>query len=562
MKINSIFTRFIVIIMFVFILISNKAMPANNWENPQVFRINKQQAHCTLIPYKTENKAFKNIRESSEFYKSLNGKWKFKWFNNPINIPSEFHKNSGWTSIKVPGNWELQGYGKPIYLNALYPFKKDPPNIPHNYNPVGIYKKSFKIPQIWENREIFLHFDGVQSAFFLWINGKKIGYSEGSRTPAEFKITEFLNNEENTLTVKVYRWSDGSYLEDQDMWRLSGIFRDVYLFSTPSIHIRDFEISTEFDNDYNSAELIVTALIKNYSKIAYKNPNLTISIYDSENNQINLKNLDNSTPLLASGTETVLTIKNNINNPEKWSAENPNLYTLILKLINENKKTLEILSAKIGFRKVEIKNGQLLLNGKPILIKGVNRHEHSPITGHYNSEQLMVKDIKLMKKHNINAVRTSHYPPDPRFLELCDKYGIYVIDEANIESHGMGYDPAKTLANKPQWFKAHFDRVQSMLERDKNHPSVIIWSMGNEAGDGTTFEKISYWLHKRDPSRPVHYERAEKRNHVDLVSPMYSRIKDIEDYAKNYKNRPLIMCEYAHSMGNSTGNLKEYWDII
>ncbi len=557
----------LITILICLLLIPLYTKDTNDWENPEIIGINKEKPHCTLIPYKTIETALKTIRKKSFYYKSLKGFWKFKWVKNPALKPSGFYKenfdDSKWTNIIVPANWETQGFGIPRYLNVRYPFKKAPPYIQHDYNPVGSYRRYFKIPEDWKNREIFIHFDGVQSAFYLWINGKRVGYSEGSRTPAEFDITKYLKNGKNLVAMEVYRWSDGSYLEDQDMWRLSGIFRDLYLMATPEIHIRDFEIKTDSDDKYKKWKFEVIAKIKNYSKRAYEKVNIECEIYDKEGNPLKTEvALKNKTMFLAPAAESTLTMKTDVFNPKQWSAEKPNLYTLIVKLYDKDGNLKEIESAKFGFRKVEIKNGQLLLNGKPILIKGVNRHEHNPVLGHYVTENQMVRDLIIMKNFNINGVRTSHYPNDPRWLELCDEYGIYLVDEANIESHGMGYKPDKTLANKPEWKKAHFDRYKRMVERDKNHPSVIIWSMGNEAGDGTTFEYISYWSHLRDSSRPVQYERAGQRAHTDIVVPMYSRIKDIVDYAKKRNDRPLIMCEYAHAMGNAVGNLKEYWDAI
>ncbi len=558
---------FFIIVLIVFGIISfSFAEKINDWENPAIIGINKEEPHCTLIPYETIEKAKKAIRKDSLFYKSLNGLWKFNWVKKPSERPLNFYElnfdDSNWKLIKVPSNWETQGFGIPRYLNVRYPFKKNPPFIQHNYNPVGSYRKYFEIPVKWKGREIFLHFDGVQSAFYLWINGEKVGYSQGSRTPAEFDITKYLIEGKNLLAVEVYRWSDGSYLEDQDMWRLSGIFRDVYLMATPKVHIRDFEIKTLSD-DLKKWNLEVIAKVKNLSERPYKKVKVRCELYDKNGNFLNTEpKLENMTMFLSPSAESTLIMKTKVKNPDLWSAEKPNLYTLILKLFDENENLLEIESSKFGFRKVEIKNGQFLLNGKPILFKGVDRHEHNPVLGHYVTEEQMRKDLEIMKKFNINAVRTSHYPNDPGWLELCDEYGIYVIDEANIESHGMGYQPEKTLANKPEWKKAHFDRYRRMVERDKNHPSVVIWSMGNEAGDGTNFEYISYWSHMRDNTRPVQYERAGRRAHTDLVVPMYSRIESLIKYAKNHKDRPLVMCEYAHAMGNAVGNLKEYWDVI
>ncbi len=540
---------------------------APDWENPEVFGINKEPPHATLMPYATLDQALRAEREASPFYQSLNGTWKFHWVRTPEERPVNFYKPdfdvTSWDEIPVPSNWQMLGYGRPIYTNVRYPFPKNPPYIDHSDNPVGSYRRKFTVPSDWAGRQVFIHFDGVESAFYIWINGQKVGYSQGSRTPAEFNITHYLKPGPNLLAVEVYRWSDGSYLEDQDFWRLSGIFRNVYLFAAPSVHIRDFEFVPDLDAEYRDATLHVTARVKNYGEQAAEHVRVEVSLYGPDGRLVGKDPLlSNSTALIAPGGESVLPMKTLVENPAKWTAETPNLYTAVLRLLDAEGNTLEYLSTRIGFRKVEVRGGQLLVNGKPIYIKGVNRHEHDPDTGHYVTVESMIRDIKLMKQFNINTVRTSHYPDDPHWYDLCDQFGIYLFDEANIESHGMGYDPHETLANRPEWEAAHFDRMRRMIERDKNHPSVIIWSMGNEAGDGTTFEAMSDWVHHRDPSRPVHYERAQLRQHVDIVSWMYPPLHRLIEYAETHSDRPLIMCEYAHAMGNAVGNLREYWDVI
>lgn len=557
----------LIFIIFIFIsLQSITAQEINNWENPKMFGLNKETPHASFIPYANVKQAIINDINNSPFYKSLNGLWKFNWVREPSQRPVDFFKPdynvSKWNDIPVPSNWELQGYGVPIYVNIPYEFtyEPNPPDIPDGYNPVGSYRRTFTIPDSWENKEVFIHFGAVKSAMYLWINGQNVGYSQGSKTPAEFNITSFLQNGENIIAVEVYRWSDGSFLECQDFWRLSGIERDVYLFSTPKIQIRDFFVQTLLDTNYNNAELIVNVDIKNYlvgSKI--KKHYLNILLIDQDNNTI-IK--DSSEIKINKKNSEEFVFENQLISPKKWSAEKPNLYTLVISLKNNKKKVIEAVSCMVGFRISEIKNGQLLVNGKAVLLKGVNRHEHDQYNGHVISKESMLKDIELMKWFNINAVRTSHYPNDPYWYELCDKYGIYLIDEANIESHGMGYDPDRTLGNNPEWKEAHLDRIISMVERDKNHPSVIIWSMGNEAGDGVNFVASAEWIHKRDLSRPVHYERAGSNSHVDIVSPMYAGLSYLKKYAGKKQDRPLILCEYAHSMGNSTGNLQDYWDVI
>jgi beta-galactosidase len=540
---------------------------SNDWENPNLISINKEAPHSTQISYSNLENAKSAVRLNSKNFKLLNGNWKFNWVEKPADRPTNFFEeafnDSKWKTIPVPSNWQMHGYGRPIYLNIPYPFEKNPPYIQHDYNPVGSYRLEFTVPANWDGREIFINFDGVESAFYLWINGKKVGYSQGSRTPAEFNITKFLKTGNNLLAAEVYRWSDGSYLECQDFWRLSGIFRNVYLHSTPKVRIRDFKVVTDLDQNYENANLNLTVKLFNHSEEKSKNNLVAATLFDEKGNIIQNEELaSGNSILLHPNDEAIIYLNSEIINPLKWTAETPNLYTLVLKLLDNDKNVIEYVSTKIGFREIEIRKGQLLVNGQPILFKGVNRHEHEPETGHYVDEASMIKDILLMKQNNINSVRTSHYPNDPRWYELCDEYGLYVIDEANIESHGMGYDPEVTLGNNPDWREAHLDRVRRMFERDKNHPSVIIWSLGNEAGDGTNFQAASEWLHQQDKQRPVHYERALLNSHIDIYSPMYSGIQWLEQYAKKYTDRPFILCEYAHAMGNSIGNLQDYWDVI
>lgn len=538
--------------------------PTHDWENPKMFNQNKEPSHTTLIPYKDHKQALRNNPNLSPLYKSLNGNWKFHWSPNPKNRPKNFFNPKTnikhWETIPVPSNWQLHGYGIPIYSNARYPFPKNPPHIPHEYNPVGSYRHTFTIPITWKNHQVFIHFAGVKSAFYLWINGQKIGYSQGSMTPAEFNITPHIKPGKNILAAEVYRWSDGSYLEDQDMWRLSGIYRDVFLFATPHTHIRDFHVKADLDEKYKNAVMTVFPIIRNYNETPSKPHNLQVTLYN-ENGQT-ITQMKKKVPAIEAKKETSLHLETKIPNPKKWTAETPYLYTVVLTLRDSQNHITEVEQCRFGFRKVEIKDGQLLVNGNPITIKGVNRHEHDPDFGRAVPYNRMLEDVKLLKQNNINAVRTSHYPDHPHWLDLCDRFGIYLIDEANIESHGMGYKPESTLGNNPDWKEAHLDRAISMVERDKNHPSVIIWSMGNEGGDGINFEAVSAWIHKRDPSRPVHYERALERPHVDIVSPMYARINRIVKYAEKTQKRPLILCEYAHAMGNSVGNLQDYWDAI
>jgi len=552
-------SRLLVISTFLLLLTVASAQAANDWENPDMIGQNKMAPHATLVPYANEAQALVNDRNASPFVKLLNGQWKFNWVKKPADRPKDFYQihfdDSGWDTIPVPSCWELEGFGTPIYLNVPYPFEKNPPFIHHNWNPVGSYRTEFTIPESMHGKPVYLHFEGVKSAMYLWINGKKVGYSQGSKTPAEFDVTDYLTTGNNVLACEVYRWSDGSYMEDQDFWRLSGIYRDVFLFATPPFHMRDFWAWTDLDDDYKNATLNVDVSLFQFATES-RDYSVEISLLDAELNEV-------FEPVTkAVGREDNLSFSKKVANPLKWTAETPNLYTLLLTLKDKSGKVLEVERTNVGFREVVIKDAQLLVNGMPVLIKGVNRHEHDPDTGHTLSTESMIEDIRLMKLNNINAVRTSHYPNDPRWYDLCDKYGLYLIDEANIETHGMGYNPDITLGGKPAWKKAHLDRIQRMVERDKNHPSIIIWSMGNEAGDGENFVAGSEWIHHRDPTRPVHYERALEREHIDMVSIMYARIHDLVKYAEKPQTRPYILCEYAHAMGNSVGNLQDYWDVI
>jgi beta-galactosidase len=554
-------------IVAVFTLIAtllSMAQDLPKWENPQITGINKLDPHASLIPYQDEISALRGDPGKSSFRLSLNGNWKFNWSSNPAQRPAKFYettfKDSQWSEIKVPSNWEIEGYGVPIYVNIPYEFtdEPNPPDIPAEHNPVGSYRTMFSIPEEWSDKEVILHFGAVKSAMEVWVNGKYIGYSQGSKLPAEFNITEHIKTGENLLAVEVYRWSDGSWLECQDFWRISGIERDVLLFARPKTYIRDYFVNTALTNGYRDVLFNLNVELAPGISGRIKSVALEIRVLDGE-----VEILEFIKPKIKVKKSPVnLFFESEVLDPKKWTAETPNLYDLVLVLKDKKGNVLEAITSKIGFRSSGIKNGQLLVNGKAITIKGVNRHEHDPVTGHVISEDLMIEDILLMKKHNINTVRTSHYPNDPRWYELCDAYGLYVIDEANIESHGMGYHPDRTLGNDPRFMKAHLERVQRMVERDKNHPSIIIWSMGNEAGDGVNFDTCYRWIRYRDPSRPVHYERAELGQNTDIYCPMYPSVDHLVKYASERRERPLIMCEYAHAMGNSSGNLVDYWNVI
>jgi beta-galactosidase len=542
-----------------------RQQPAHDWENPAVVERNKEPAHATYAPYPDVAAALANGRAQSPFVRSLNGTWKFKWVSAPAERPVEFYSDaydvSGWDDVPVPSNWEVLGYDVPIYTDVAYPFPPDPPYVPHDYNPVGSYRTSFTVPDSWSGRQVFLHFGGIKSAGYIWVNGRELGYTQGSKTPAEFNVTPFLRDGNNILAVQVYRWSDGAYLEGQDYWKISGIERDVYLFSTPHVHIRDFFVTGNLDDDYRDGVFAVTVTIRNLLPHPSGEHTVQVDLFDADDRSVLERPL--AAAVRVDGTsETLAEFAHEIPAPANWTAETPNLYTAVIALVNNEADTTEVISTRVGFRRIEVKGGQLLINGVPITIRGVNRHEHEPRTGRVVSEEYMLRDIQLMKRFNINAVRTSHYPNVPRWYELADEYGLYVIDEANIESHGMEYHPDRTLADNPEWTKAFLERTARMVERDKNHPSVIIWSLGNEAGDGANFEATYAWIHGRDPSRPVQYEPARTRPHTDIFAPMYARIHQLEEYASEERDRPLILCEYAHAMGNSVGNLQDYWDVI
>jgi beta-galactosidase len=544
-----------------------KETEPRDWENPQLTGMNRENPHATLISYPDEASAFANIKGNSPNYLSLDGTWKFHFSNTPEERPYWFFKDDydirDWDNTDVPSNWQMKGYDPPIYSNIPYPFKAEPPKIPHEVNTVGSYKRTFNIPSEWKGKEIFLHFGAVSSFFYVWVNEQLVGFSKDSKMPAEFDITKYIKSGKNSLAVEVYRWSDGSYLEDQDFFRLSGIQRTTYLHARPKTYITDFFAKGGLENNYKDGNLDLGVLVS--SKSEDKTPyQVEASLYDSDQ-----KIYSDKVPVqLNAENKCMVQLKKSFPGIKKWTAETPNLFTLVISLKDEKGNNIESTSAKIGFRSVEINNSQLLVNGVPIYIKGTNMHEHNDVTGHVIDEATVLKDIRVMKSFNINAVRTSHYPQQEFWYEMCDKYGLYLVGEADIESHGMGYDKDVTLADKPEWEAAHLDRMIRMVERDKNHPSVIIWSMGNEAGDGHNFLNGYKWIKGRDNTRPVQYERAEKstnapERHTDLWCPMYARIEYLEKYAQDKKNdRPLIMCEYAHAMGNSTGNLQDYWDVI
>lgn len=556
--------------------------PANGYpewnNNPEIFQLNRMDAHASFMPFDSVEEALDGDEASSRNRYLLNGKWKFAFAVNAEARPAQFYEtgydHSGWGEINVPGHWQLQGYDYPQYTNVRYPWNGNedikPPFAPTAYNPVGSYVRTFAVPEDWQGKPVFISFQGVESAFYVWLNGELVGFSQDTFTPSEFDLTPYLVNGENKLAVEVYRWCDASWLEDQDFWRMSGIFRDVYLYTTPEVHIYDFAVRTELDDAYQDAELAIDAKLLNYFVKDTGKVTVEAMLYDNGRQAVLGEPL--TATVTAIGEElTAVHLGASLSNPLKWSAEQPNLYTLVLSLKDENGALLEAVSCKVGFRRFELKDGLMLINGKRIVFKGVNRHEFSCDTGRAISEADMRKDIELMKLHNINSVRTSHYPNNPLWYKLCDEYGLYVIDETNLETHGSWYYGQQELldtvpGSRPEWTAAVLDRCNTMYQRDKNHPSIVIWSLGNEAFGGDNFIKMHDYLREIDPSRLVHYEgifhfRASEAA-SDIESQMYTSPQDVERYARSNPKKPFILCEYSHAMGNSCGGLHVYWEVF
>lgn len=539
------------------------------WQNPEVNQINREPMRAHFTPYLNESLALEQLNkdaqdrfklnESSERRISLNGTWKFKYAKNPSLADNDFWKTdynySTWSDIKVPGSWELQGFDAPIYTDVSYPFPPNPPFVPSDYNPVGSYIHYFDIPTSWANNDIFIDFEGVESAFYLWINGQEVGYSEDSRLPAHFNITPYLTKDgtTNKLAVKVFRYSDGSYLEDQDYWKYSGIERSVYVYARPKVRVDDFKLNASLTNNYKDGELDLSLDLSSLQK----KHSVEVKVLDGNTTlyakKVNLSNLKSPS---AVHFETI------VSEVKKWSAEAPNLYTLVINLFDAKKQPLESIVHPFGFRTVEMKGGQIKINDVAILFKGVNRHEHDPYNGRTITIESMIQDIKLMKQFNLNAVRCSHYPNHSEWYALCDYYGIYLIDEANLESHGMEHHKDGTLANYPDWANAFQERMERMVRRDRNFTSIVTWSLGNESGYGDNFDKIYHWTKNFDPTRPVQYEGSRRTGLSDIYCPMYGRIWWLREHVNQRQTRPLILCEYAHAMGNSVGNLQDYWDLI
>jgi beta-galactosidase len=532
----------------------------NEWQDPTKNQVNRAQMHTNYFAFESAEAARKGCLTSSANYLSLNGMWKFHWVKDADQRLTGFYQpgynDKGWGQMPVPGLWELNGYGDALYVNAGYPwrnqFRNDPPNIPLENNHVGSYRREIEIPANWKGSDVIAHFGSVTSNIYLWVNGKYVGYSEDSKLEAEFDITRFVKPGKNLIAFQVFRWSDGSYLEDQDFWRLSGVARDCYLYARTKIGVEDIRVTPELDAAYTNGKLNIEISTKGSTGVK-------LSLTDNKGREVAATSVKGKGKL----TTTLA-----VSNPDKWTAETPTLYTLTA--TTQSGKNTEVIPVKVGFRQVEIKNGQFLVNGQPVLIKGANRHEMDPDNGYAVSRERMIQDIKVMKSLNINAVRTCHYPDANTWYDLCDEYGLYVVAEANIESHGMGYGE-HTLAKNPLYALAHMERNQRNIQRGFNHPSIVFWSLGNEAGMGPNFEAAYNWIKNEDPGRPVQYEQSQNRqnnvygpgNFSDVFAPMYLGYEGAVRYceSKDY-NKPLIQCEYAHAMGNSMGGFREYWELI
>ena len=550
----------------------------NEWENPKFFNRNRLPARAYTFPYPDAASAMTGSPGVSPWFQLLNGNWKFNYSASPALAPEHFQEEwfdaNDWDNIAVPCSWQMLGYGRPHYTNVVYPFPMDPPHVPSE-NPTGCYRRDFVVSDDWAGREVFLRFEGVDSAFYVWVNGREVGYSQGSRLPAEFDVTTALRPGKNTIAVKVLQWSTGSYLEDQDMWWLSGIFRDVCLIAAPKVHVYDVAVRTELDEAYTDAKLKVTATVQNYAQIAAEGCKLQATLLDARGAQAARPVVKDVA--VGAGQEATIELSASVKAPQKWSAETPYLYTLLLTVKDAQGNTVEVIPTKVGFRSVLIKGGNLLINGMAIKFRGVNRHEHHPDLGRAVPVATMIADILLMKRHNVNTVRTSHYPDDPRWYDLCDRYGLYVVDECDLETHGFCMEAWRNNpSGEVEWESAYVDRMMRMVQRDKNHPCIFMWSLGNEAGFGRNHEAMAAYARQVD-TRPIHYEGNYDQKITDVVSCMYPHVDHLAKMAEStgemefanqkipaerHAYKPIFLCEYAHAMGNGPGNLQEYWDLF
>ena len=535
--------------LFTVLALTAGAQTFQEWRNPEINAVNRAPMHTNYFAFENADAAKKANKKQSTNYMTLNGTWKFNWVKDADSRPTDFWKtgfnDKGWDDLQVPAVWELNGYGDPIYVNVGYAwrnqFQNNPPEVPTENNHVGSYRREIVVPASWNGKDIIAHFGSVTSNMYLWVNGRYVGYSEDSKLEAEFDLTPYLKpGQKNLIAFQVFRWCDGSYLEDQDFFRYSGVGRDCYLYARNKKRIQDIRVTHDLDAAYQNGSLAINLDLKGSGKV-------DLELVDAQGKQVATATANKS------GLVTM-----NVENPKKWSAETPYLYTLRASMQGSN----EVIPVKVGFRKIELKGDQILVNGKAVLFKGADRHEMDPDGGYVVSPERMLQDIQIMKQFNLNAVRTCHYPDDNLWYDLCDQYGIYVVAEANIESHGMGYGE-KTLAKNPSYKKAHLERNQRNVQRGFNHPSIIFWSLGNEAGDGPNFEQCYQWIKAEDPSRACQYEQARQKDHTDIFCPMYYGYEGMEKYGQRTDaTKPLIQCEYAHAMGNSQGGFKEYWDLI
>ena len=535
--------------LFTVLALTAGAQTFQEWRNPEINAVNRAPMHTNYFAFENADAAKKANKKQSTNYMTLNGTWKFNWVKDADSRPTDFWKtgfnDKGWDDLQVPAVWELNGYGDPIYVNVGYAwrnqFQNNPPEVPTENNHVGSYRREIVVPASWNGKDIIAHFGSVTSNMYLWVNGRYVGYSEDSKLEAEFDLTPYLKpGQKNLIAFQVFRWCDGTYLEDQDFFRYSGVGRDCYLYARNKKRIQDIRVTPDLDAAYQNGSLSINLDLKGSGKV-------DLELVDTQGKQVATATANKS------GLVTM-----NVENPKKWSAETPYLYTLRASMQGSN----EVIPVKVGFRKIELKGDQILVNGKAVLFKGADRHEMDPDGGYVVSPERMLQDIQIMKQFNLNAVRTCHYPDDNLWYDLCDQYGIYVVAEANIESHGMGYGD-KTLAKNPSYKKAHLERNQRNVQRGFNHPSIIFWSLGNEAGDGPNFEQCYKWIKAEDPSRACQYEQARQKEHTDIFCPMYYDYNGMEKYGQRTDaTKPLIQCEYAHAMGNSQGGFKEYWDLI
>lgn len=572
---KSIFSLILTFSIFSFSTAQNQENRYQEITNPRLININKLEPRSSFFSFKSAKEAKEaSVSSKGSDFILLNGLWKFNFTENFDERPKTDFYNinfdaDSWKDIKVPGNWEMQGFGVKVYTNANYDFvspgfppymdKPNPPLVPKSFNPTGTYRKEFDIPQSWIGNDIILSSDGTKGAAYFYFNGEFLGMSKDSKLPARFDLTGKAKAGKNVLAIQIHKWSDASYLEDQDFWRMTGLERDVYVYSRPKIHIEDFFVHSTLDDTYKNGKFSMSLSTAGSGNMN-ENYSVTYTLQDNTG-----KTVSSETKSASANLKAAFNFEKEIPNIKKWSAEDPALYTLSIELKDKNEDVIEATAIKTGFRTSEIKNRQFLVNGQPVLIKGVNMHEHDQFTGRYVSEELMRKDFELLRKYNVNTVRTCHYPQAEMFYKMADEYGIYIIDEANIESHGMGYNLRKggTLANNPLFLAAHLNRTKNMFERDKNHPSVVIWSLGNESGNGYNFYQTYSWIKDRDTSRPVQYEQGKMEWNTDIFCPMYSTPQNMEKYAVSEdSDRPLIQCEYAHAMGNSLGNFVDYWNII